>query len=139
MTNERAYHEKDILQRLAEYDPDVSPISTVLDARAEIERLRAALLKAKRPHYGCEDTYYSCPKHPEGCSRDGAGRDCDCGADKFNAEIDAILGGTDEPKAPLRARLTVERGMVKIAVLEGRPEIPPDGDYDVVGTALKST
>jgi len=51
----------------------------------------------------------------------------------------AKLCNAPEPKAPLRARLTVERGMVKIAVLEGRPEIPPDGDYDVVGTALKST
>ena len=52
--------------------------------------LRLAEL-ARRGHYYCEDTWYSCPKHPEGCANDSAGTERDCGADKINAEVDAIL------------------------------------------------
>ena len=52
--------------------------------------LRLAEL-ARRRHYYCEDPWYSCPKHPDGCANDGVGPDCDCGADQINAEVDAIL------------------------------------------------
>jgi len=57
----------------------------------ERERLRAALEKSKRSHYYCEDTWYSCPKHPEGCSDEYAGKDCNCGADRWNAYVDGLL------------------------------------------------
>lgn len=57
-----------------------------------INVLRAALLKAKRSHYYCEDCWYTCPKHPEGCCNEAVPKDvCDCGADEFNAEIDRVL------------------------------------------------
>ena len=46
---------------------------------------------ARRHHHYCEDSWYSCPKHPDGCANDGVGPDCNCGADKTNAEVDAIL------------------------------------------------
>ena len=46
---------------------------------------------AVRYHYGCEDTWYSCPKHPEGCANNAAGEGCDCGVDEHNAEVDALL------------------------------------------------
>jgi hypothetical protein len=60
--------------------------------------LRATLEKAKRPHHWCDDAWYSCPKDPEGCSDEDQGTDCNCGADKFNAEIDAVLNRTaDQP------------------------------------------
>ncbi len=44
----------------------------------------------KQSHNYCEDTWYSCPKHEEGCANDGWGKDCNCGADDHNAEIDAL-------------------------------------------------
>lgn len=61
--------------------------------RAENSQLRAALLKAKIGHYGCEDRWYSCPKHQDGCANDADGTDCNCGADQHNTEIDAALSG----------------------------------------------
>ena len=45
---------------------------------------------ARRGHYYCEDTWFSCPKSEEGCSNDGAGDECDCGADEHNAEVSAV-------------------------------------------------
>jgi len=66
----------------------------------EIERLRAALLKAKRSHYDCEDPWYQCPQHEEGCADDRRrGGPCDCGADEFNAWIDSVLSGASVPQS----------------------------------------
>lgn len=43
-------------------------------------------------HYRCDDdTWYSCPKAPEGCADDSAGTDCRCGADAANKRIDNRL------------------------------------------------
>ncbi len=44
---------------------------------------------AKRNHYYCEDTWYSCPKAEDGCANEGAGDECNCGADEHNAEVAA--------------------------------------------------
>lgn len=50
------------------------------------------LLKAsKQPHTYCEDPWYSCPKHEDGCADDRRGPECDCGADEWNAKVDAVL------------------------------------------------
>jgi hypothetical protein len=38
----------------------------------------------RRRHYYCEDEYYNCPK------LDDVFRECKCGADEKNAEIDAL-------------------------------------------------
>ena len=65
--------------------------------------LRLAEL-ARRKHYYCEDSWYSCPKHPDGCANDGLGPDCNCGADQINAEVDAILSELPQnDKAQLRS------------------------------------
>jgi len=61
-----------------------------------IEQLRAALVKAKRSHYSCEDSWYSCPMDPEGCANEFKEKKCDCGADEFNAEIDRVLAKTEQ-------------------------------------------
>ncbi len=71
------------------------------------EALRLALeaLKSnRRTHHYCEDTWYSCPKHEDGCANDSEGDECNCGADKANAGIDqaitaikAALEAKDEP------------------------------------------
>ena len=45
---------------------------------------------AKRPHYYCEDPWYSCPKAPEGCANEYAGTECNCGADEHNAMVEEV-------------------------------------------------
>lgn len=42
------------------------------------------------PHYECEDCWYSCPKSTEGTCNDVKGPECDCGAEKYNAYIEAL-------------------------------------------------
>ena len=78
------------------------------------EALRLALEVLKnnrRTHHYCEDTWYSCPKHEDGCANDSEGDECNCGADEANAEIDqAIIAGEaaleakDEPVAYCKVR-----------------------------------
>ena len=65
-----------------------------------------ALESNRRTHHCCEDTWYSCPKHEDGCANDSEGDECNCGADKANAGIDkaitaikAALEAKDEPVA----------------------------------------
>lgn len=60
-------------------------------AVAENERLRAALNAARRDHVSCDDGWYSCPMHPDGCLDESA-TGCNCGADEHNAAIDIALG-----------------------------------------------
>ena len=73
-----------------------------MDVLKELESL-------KRPHYECEDGWYSCPKsmaylqlpilirsvytffHEEGCLNKDEGDKCNCGADEANAKIDEII------------------------------------------------
>jgi hypothetical protein len=55
------------------------------------EQAVETLKNNRRTHYYCEDKWYSCPKHEEGCANDDAGVECDCGADKANEEIDAVI------------------------------------------------
>lgn len=65
------------------------------NARPNDGRLHGVVLQlanlAKREHYGCEDSWYSCPKHPDGCSCDNAGKECTCGADEHNAKVNELL------------------------------------------------
>lgn len=51
-----------------------------------------AFLESRRQgHYFCEDSWYTCPKHPEGSCNEHKPVVCDCGADKWNEEIDAFI------------------------------------------------
>ncbi len=50
-----------------------------------------ALENNRRTHYYCEDTWYSCPKHEDGCANEAEGDECNCGADKANQEIDKAI------------------------------------------------
>ena len=72
-------------------------------------KLRDAL---HRRHYYCEDTFYSCPFAPEGCSNDFEDKTkCQCGADEHNAQIDALVAGF---AASVRAETLREvRGVVE--------------------------
>jgi len=51
---------------------------------------------ARREHHYCEDSWYSCPKAEGGCSNDSAGSECDCGADKHNAKVDALCTALEQ-------------------------------------------
>jgi hypothetical protein len=56
------------------------------------EAMKGRLEATRRKHYYCEDTWYSCPAEPtEGCANDSRGPECDCGADRHNAELDDFL------------------------------------------------
>ena len=50
-----------------------------------------ALQSHRRTHHYCEDTWYSCPKHEDGCANDSESDECNCGADKANAGIDQAI------------------------------------------------
>jgi hypothetical protein len=68
----------------------------LLDHARDLERqqdeLREALLKSKRDHYYCEDSWYSCPLSEDGCADEQYPNDeCNCGADKYNKSVDALL------------------------------------------------
>lgn len=53
---------------------------------------------ALRPHfYVDEDTWYSCPKAPEGCANPQVGLDCNCGADAHNAEVERVFEELSRP------------------------------------------
>jgi hypothetical protein len=60
--------------------------------KAENERLRALLIESKRPHLVCDgDCWYSCPASGECCNEKRSRTECDCGANEWNAKVDAIL------------------------------------------------
>jgi len=58
-----------------------------------------ALESNRRTHHYCEDTWYSCPKHEDGCANDSEGDECNCGADKANAGIDKAITAIKEALA----------------------------------------
>jgi hypothetical protein len=70
-----------------------------------------ALENNRRRHHYCEDVWYSCPKHEEGCANEGEGDKCNCGADEANQEIDtaitaikqALAAPVQEPLASIRS------------------------------------
>jgi len=57
------------------------------------EYILKGLRKGLREHYYCDDGWYTCPAHPEGsCNTEYSGStECICGADKHNAEIQAVI------------------------------------------------
>jgi hypothetical protein len=58
-----------------------------------------ALESNRRAHHYCEDTWYSCPKHEDGCANDSEGDQCNCKADKANAVIDKAITAIREALA----------------------------------------
>ena len=63
----------------------------ILIDRAVVEQALEALECNRRSHYYCEDTWYSCPKHEEGCANESDGEECNCGADEANTQIDSAI------------------------------------------------
>lgn len=59
--------------------------------RKAMQQALEALENNRKTHYYCDDTWYSCPQHEEGCANDSAGDECVCGADEANVEIDGAI------------------------------------------------
>lgn len=57
----------------------------------QVRELVDAARAARRQHTYVEDCWYSCPKAPDGCCDDSQGDECNCGADRINAALDAAL------------------------------------------------
>jgi len=60
------------------------------------ERLLDSLEKlsvlAMEEHYYCDDSWYSCPLAPDGCSNDNEDKGkCTCGATEHNIEVTALI------------------------------------------------
>lgn len=56
---------------------------------AKIDALAAL---ARRGHYYCDDSWYSCPLAEDGCADDQFPKDeCNCGADAHNAKVAALV------------------------------------------------
>lgn len=74
-------------------DSDLTPdeckyaIEMSTDARKLVKELGGLALQ---DHNECEDTFYSCPKSPDGCSDDRQ-EGCNCGADSHNERVNKIL------------------------------------------------
>ena len=61
------------------------------------EDLRALEKLARRGHYSCDDAFYNCPlaefdygEWAADCSQFST-KECGCGADEHNAEVDALM------------------------------------------------
>jgi hypothetical protein len=65
-------------------------LAAVVEEVADILRL---LMDSRMVHHECEDCWYSC-RLAGGCNEnDGPETECTCGADKWNARLDAVLAG----------------------------------------------
>jgi hypothetical protein len=71
-----------------------------------------ALENNRRTHYYCEDIWYSCPKHEDGCANEAEGDECNCGADKANQEIDKAITAIKQARsAPVQDCNLAEDGV----------------------------
>ena len=60
--------------------------------------VREFLENTRMSHHYCDDSWYSCPKHPDGCANEEL-TECNCGADEYNKKLDEILKLLPAPPA----------------------------------------
>lgn len=74
----------------------IQPIPSAEEIAALVECERV-LRESKRAHDTCEDSWYSCGAATGDyeCSNDSRKGACDCGADAWNAKVDAALARLD--------------------------------------------
>ena len=89
---------------------------------------------ARRKHYTCEDSWYSCPQSECGSANDNAGAECDCGADEHNAKVDAICAALSlpEPEWPTDEELHD----LWLELYGFHPDGPTSGDVAVIARAV---
>lgn len=89
------------LNQIAPQDTSVPRLAAVIATHAEM--LMSLLRESRREHHHCDDTWYCCKKCSHDCfgelpsayGRKGEivlGALCTCGADEWNARVDAALG-----------------------------------------------
>ena len=77
-----------------------------MNYKQAIERLIGL---AHKFHYHVdEDNWFSCPKAPDGCDNEDAGTECNCGADKHNAEVDKLAKFVREKTDYIYSQLHIE-------------------------------
>ena len=82
----------------------------------------------RRSHLYCEDPWYSCPKHEDGCANDLEGDECNCGADEANQKIDQAITALRAALAePSRAEKMRDAGYIRLPPLRdlAEPEQEP--------------
>lgn len=121
---------------------------------AEAEGLR------RSGHYECEDGFYSCPKHPDSFTPEAAGTDCNCGMEKHNAKVEALIanlrsclpagGGltwtSERPKVPghywMRAPFITKEIFHTVEIfkiLRANPQAVLDQEIEFAGPILEPT
>jgi hypothetical protein len=84
-------------------------VSDSVSTERALDLALEALENNRRTHYYCEDTWYSCPKHEDGCANEAEGDECNCGADKANQEIDnAITAIKQARSAPVQEPVALD-------------------------------
>jgi hypothetical protein len=90
-----------------------------------------ALENNKQTHYYCDNTWYSCPKHEDGCANEFESDECNCGADKINAEFDKAITAIKEALAKEKALQALHSENERLGLYKdayAQPEQEPVGD-----------
>jgi hypothetical protein len=74
---------------------ELSPLERYLLLRLSSEYWKSVqvvtfLDSIHRKHYESPDDWYSCPKSKEGCADPEQGKECNCGADFFNQNLEGM-------------------------------------------------
>jgi len=90
--NTATWTRQDLIDALALSEQGNAALGSELDAvREKLATLAANVEKLRRHHLDIgEDCWFNCPKSGE-CCNDGAGDECDCGADEHNKLVDEII------------------------------------------------
>jgi hypothetical protein len=111
------------------------------DLRKAAENALEALKNNRRNHYYCEDTWYSCPKHEDGCANESAGNDCDCGADETNQIIDFAIASLRQALAQSEqkpvAQIRVKNGYWIDTPRSKKVKSLPDGLHDLYTAPIR--
>lgn len=86
--------------------------------------------KLKLKHHYCDDSFYSCPKHEDGCADKAAGDTCNCGADDHNRIVDEVISGV----ASLEIFLAVDYDVTE----EEERDILANAGYDITEVRAKA-
>ena len=88
---------------------------TERDKMSDAPLLVNRLERLRRRHRYVEDSWYSSPKAEDGCCDDGAGDECNCGADEHNELLDALIRDVKEGRIAV-----IETSHLRPASSEGR-------------------
>ena len=97
-----------------------------------------ALENNRQKHHYCEETWYSCPKHEDGCANEAEGAECNCGADEINAQFDKAITAIKEALAQPEQEPVAWMSEDERKAFERFNETCEDGEgYDVPKTMMR--